>query len=30
MTEFPKLTYDALTVGEEFVSDTHLVTPEDV
>src|SRR5262249_19552540 len=30
MTEFPKLTYDILTVGEEFVSDTHLVTPEDV
>ena len=30
MTEFPKLTYDALTVGEEFVSDTHLVTPEDI
>ncbi|HUM17306.1 MAG TPA: MaoC family dehydratase [Candidatus Nitrosotalea sp.] len=30
MTEFPKLTYEALTVGEEFVSDTHLVTPEDL
>jgi acyl dehydratase len=30
MSEFPKLTYDALTVGEEFVSDTHLVTPEDI
>jgi acyl dehydratase len=30
MAEFPKLTYEALTVGEEFVSDTHLVTPEDI
>jgi acyl dehydratase len=30
MTSFPKLTYEALTVGEEFVSDTHLVTPEDI
>jgi acyl dehydratase len=30
MAEFKKLTFDALTVGEEFVSDTHLVTPEDV
>jgi acyl dehydratase len=30
MTEFPKLTYDALRVGEEFVSDEHLVTPEDI
>jgi acyl dehydratase len=30
MSEFKKLTFDALTVGEEFVSDTHLVTPEDV
>jgi acyl dehydratase len=30
MTEFPKLTYEALAVGEEFVSDTHLVTPEDI
>ena len=30
MTEFPKLTYETLTVGEEFVSDTHLVTPEDI
>jgi acyl dehydratase len=30
MSAFPKLTYEALTVGEEFVSDTHLVTPEDV
>ena len=30
MTEFPKLTYDVLSVGEEFVSDEHLVTPEDI
>jgi len=30
MSEFRKLTYDALTVGEEFVSDTQLVTPEDI
>lgn len=30
MVEFKKLTYDALQVGEEFVSDTQLVTPEDV
>lgn len=30
MADFPKLTYEALTVGEEFVSDAHLVTPEDV
>jgi len=30
MTEFPRLTYEALTVGEQFVSDTHLVTPEDI
>jgi acyl dehydratase len=30
MTEFPTLTYEILTVGEEFVSDTHLVTPEDI
>jgi acyl dehydratase len=29
-TEFKKLTYDVLQVGEEFVSDEHLVTPEDV
>ena len=27
---FKPLTYEALTVGEEFVSDDHLVTPEDV
>jgi acyl dehydratase len=30
MIQFTPLTYDALTVGEEFVSDTLLVTPEDV
>jgi acyl dehydratase len=30
MTGFRPLTYEALTVGEEFVSDAHLVTPEDV
>ena len=30
MTPFTPLTYDALTIGEEFVSDTLLVTPEDV
>jgi len=30
MVEFRKLTYEALQVGEEFVSDEHLVTPEDV
>jgi acyl dehydratase len=27
---FPELTYEALRVGEEFVSDEQLVTPEDV
>ena len=30
MTEFKRLTYEVLAVGEEFVSDEHLVTPEDV
>ncbi len=30
MTEFKKLTYDVLQGGEEFVSDDHLVTPEDI
>ncbi len=30
MVEFRKLTYDVLQVGEEFVSDAQLVTPEDV
>jgi acyl dehydratase len=29
-TEFKKLTYEGLQVGEEFVSDEYLVTPEDV
>jgi hypothetical protein len=28
--EFTKLTYDSLRVGDEFVSDDHLVIPEDV
>jgi acyl dehydratase len=27
---FKKLTYEALQVGEEFASDEHLVTPEDI
>lgn len=30
MVEFKKLTYEAVQVGEEFVSDEHLVTPEDI
>lgn len=30
MAEFTKLTYDVLRIGEEFVSDEHLITPEDV
>jgi acyl dehydratase len=30
MVEFKKLTYDVLQVGEQFVSDEHLVTPEDI
>ena len=30
MVEFRPLTFDALQVGEEFVSDEHLVTPEDI
>ncbi len=30
LVEFTKLTLDALRVGEEFVSDDHLVTPEDI
>jgi len=30
VTEFKKLTLDSLTVGEEFVSDAHLVLPEDI
>jgi hypothetical protein len=28
--EFTKLTYGSLRVGDEFVSDDHLVIPEDV
>jgi acyl dehydratase len=28
--EFTPLTFDSLTVGDEFVSDLHLVTPEDI
>jgi acyl dehydratase len=30
MAGFRPLTFEALTVGEEFVSDDHLVTPEDI
>lgn len=30
MVEFRKLTYEALQVGEEFVSDPQLVSPEDI
>lgn len=30
MSEFKMLTYDAVEVGEEFVSDDHLITPEDI
>jgi hypothetical protein len=30
LTQFTKLTYDALRVGDEFVSDDHLVIPEDI
>ena len=30
MQEFKTLTYEAVTVGEEFVSDTKLVSPEDI
>jgi acyl dehydratase len=30
MTEFKTLTYEGLQVGEEFVSDTFLVTPEEI
>jgi len=30
LAEFKKLTLDALQVGEEFVSDDHLVIPEDI
>lgn len=28
--DFPKLSYEILKVGEEFVSDEHVVTPEDI
>jgi len=30
MADFKTLTYDGLQVGEEFVSDTFLVTPEEI
>ena len=30
MGDFRPLTYEGLKVGEEFVSDEHLVTPEDI
>jgi hypothetical protein len=30
LTEFRKLTLESLTVGDEFVSDDHLVLPEDI
>lgn len=30
MSEFNVLTYDAITVGETFISNDHLITPEDV
>jgi acyl dehydratase len=30
MVEFKPLTYEMLEVGEQFVSDPHLVTPEDI
>ena len=30
LVEFKKLTLDSLRVGEEFVSDDHLVIPEDI
>src|SRR5882672_603036 len=30
LTEFKKLTLDSLNVGDEFVSDDHLVLPEDI
>ena len=30
MVEFKKLSYEALQVGEEFVSDPQLVSPEDI
>ena len=30
MVEFKKLTYEVLQVGEEFTSNDHVVTPEDI
>jgi hypothetical protein len=30
MREFRTLTYETLRVGEEFVSNDHVVTPEDI
>jgi hypothetical protein len=30
MSKFPVLTYEAITVGETFTSNDHLITPEDV
>jgi acyl dehydratase len=30
MAAFPTLTYESLTVGEEFVSNDQVVTPEDI
>jgi acyl dehydratase len=30
MSTFPELTYEALQLGEEFVSGEHVVTPEDI
>lgn len=30
MVEFTKLTFEGLKIGEEFVSDTQLVSPEDI
>ena len=30
MTDFPEFTYDLVTVGEEFLSNDHLITPEDI
>ena len=30
MIEFKKLTYEVLQVGEEFTSNDHVVTPEDI
>ncbi len=30
MADFPELTYALVRVGEEFISNDHLITPEDV